>query len=159
MPGYHFFRSEEQHYSLGEVDLPRAREITTDLVKRVREARKIDEAIALMIDYDGHYFNASSKNGEYLAFGAYLRALKDKQSFLEVKTELVYTDRQGKLMAAVVTVDDEDIKLAVPISLFNLASFKRQDQEVLFTIHPLHQIGVNPQFLYDFGQRHGRKTK
>lgn len=152
MPQYQFFRSEEQQYSLGNVELSQANNMARDLVKAIKEAPKIDETIALMMGYDGNTHGPCNLSGyeSFFAWGIYSRGLS-------VKTELVYTDAEGNLMAASKTVYEQDMKRNVT-SLFDLASFRREDEEVLFTIHPLHQIGVDPQFLYGFGQKHGRRT-
>ena len=133
MAQYQFFRSEKQQYSLGNVELPKAREMFKDLIKVIREAPRIHEAVAVMIAYEsGHYEdNHLSGDEAFLAEGI-------NSGKLTLKTEQLYLRRRKLLSGG---------------NLLDLASFRREGEEVLFQIRPLDQLGVNPQFLYDFGDR------
>ncbi|GEM_PF-5294403 len=150
-----FFESKEHHYFLEKMTLERTREIGADLTEKLTRVSKINENIPVIL-FDGPSSATDydlKTNKTYKNFIAW-RILSGR---LLLQTELLYLSHEGRLMAAQVTTDGFDNLLPQPISLFDLASFQVKDDGRLFTIHPLHQIGVDPQFLYDFGQKYGRK--
>ncbi|MDO8511097.1 MAG: hypothetical protein Q7S55_02935 [Nanoarchaeota archaeon] len=160
MAEYTFFKAEERQYSLGEnTDLVRARMMARELAERVKSILKIDEAIALGLYNKQLDCSPSITDDERLLTYALFRG------DLTLRTELLYLDRNNHLMAARQTVDDHDGYLKRPTSMFDLATFTltKPSQrfgpqvELLFKIHSLHQIGIDPKFLYDFGDKYGRK--
>jgi hypothetical protein len=159
---YTFFKAEARQYSLGEnIDFVRARCMARDLAEMVKETskKKIDEAIGFGL------YNKESDRLPNLVNEEMQVAYALFQGNLAVKTELLYVDERGDLMIAVQTVDEHDEHLSRPIGMFDLATFTRTKKtsrfepegELLFGIHHLHQIGVDPQFLYDFGDKYGRR--
>ena len=160
MTKYTFFKAEERQYSLGEnTDLARARMMVGELAERVKSIPKIDEAIALGLYNKQLDCSPSITDDERLLTYALFRG------DLTLRTELLYLDRNNHLMAARQTVDEHDEYLPHPMNLFDLATFTltkpsqrfEPQVELLFKIHPLHQIGIDPAFLYEFGDKHGRR--
>ena len=141
MEKYHC--SEAREYSFGEVDFNRKLQLTRDLSARLANpnSHKIDEAIAFGVSNDGEDFHQFRENGDYNE-GLLNPTFRHVYGGTDIVTEQLY-ERNGKLMVAP--------------DLATLASFRRQRREVILTIHPLKQIGVNPQFLYDFADQHGRR--
>lgn len=160
MTEYTFFKAEERQYSLGEnTDLVRARMMARELAERVKSIPKIDEAIALGLYNNQLVCPPPITDDERSLTLALFRGN------LTLRTELLYVDERGGLMVAQQTVDEHDEYLPRPISMFDLATFTltkpsqrfESEVELLFKIRPLHQIGVDPTFLYDFGDRYGRR--
>ena len=160
MAKYAFFTAEERQYSLGEnTDLVRAKMMAGELAERVKSIPKIDEAIVLELYNNQLDCSPSITDDERSLTLALFRGN------LTLRTELLYLGEGGKLMIAQQTVDDHDEYLERSLSMFDLATFTltkpsqrfESEVELLFKIHPLHQIGIDPAFLYEFGDKHGRK--
>ena len=138
MVQYHLFHSEAQQYAFIIIGISRAKEIAKNLVEAVKKAPKIDEAVALLLGYNNSYYNNNHLPEHETVF-----AIGIHFGRLELKTEQLYIGEGGQLMSYG--------------NLPALASFKRQNEEVLFRIHSIPQIGVDPAFLYNFGKKYGRK--
>ena len=150
MTGYIFYESKEANYLFGCLDRNKARQIAADLIKGARETDRINQAVAL------HFFSGKDFLGKGLE--EYVASAVGWGS-LSLETEFIYADKGGKSIVAQVTADEYDLLLENPLGMFRLATFENQREGTILKIHSLHQIGIDPQFLYDLGKKYEKKIK
>ncbi len=148
-----FYHSEARTYVFDDMEYSKSRDLGEILHQEMRSTRFIDEAIALLVSDGGG--SAVSRQVEPFLLSTGLR-----RGGVVIKTELVYRT-EGKLYVAEITTDawDELLPVDQQTTLQPLATFSKVELEVLMDIHPLNQIGVDPQFLYRFGDNYGRRLR
>lgn len=141
---YTFYKSEGRQYSLGEqLDFTLVwKHITRNLLESIQKTPKINEHFYLeLYDESGKVLRDSDE----LQLASYLF-----HGRLHLRTELIYVHH------------DYDESEHSPV-MSNLASFEREkkstwnDGDLVLKIHPLAQIGVDPTFLYELGDKYVRK--
>ncbi len=146
MTEYKLFASEERRYNLGYPNLSRAWAISKDFLDGLIAAERTDEAIATILSGVGYESRSERFPQSVARTGIFW-------GNLTLKTELLYL-QEGRLMVGVIDVDEHDQRLSEPISLHNLATFRENGDRIYLNVHPLHQMGIDPTFLYSLGEKH-----
>jgi hypothetical protein len=146
-----FYRSEAARYELGNLTSEQATKIAVNFWAGIKNANKIHEAVPVSLT--GRFGYIGMDYSDELPLETDLR-----YGSLSLEVELMYTGREGNLLVALIEKDQQGRRLEHPTTGVKLASFGREDGKVFLNIHPLHQIGVDPKFLTELGEKYGTRV-
>jgi hypothetical protein len=154
---YPLFASEDREYNLGHIgfeDRPLGQEIARKFLSGFRGATKTAESVAFLVQHCSETYRAKDCSEDTLEYGV-------RFGNLALETELLSMTRSGDLIA--VTIDTDERDEILPRSewqhFFPLASFQEEQGDIIFRTHKIHQMGINPTFLYALGEKYEKKEE
>jgi len=133
------YSSEERVYNFGNVSDDELKDFSKDFFEKFDCARKKSREENLGLNYLVLINHSESKILKDWYLHSSLYFYRDKGVKLE--TERLYFSADNQLMSA---------------GNFDLATIKEEEKELILKINGHHTLGIDPSFLYEFGEERGK---